>query len=105
MMKRQAEVIVAGHICLDVIPDFSGHKHATQGTNSDGRGLRLNPGALLEIGPATISTGGAVANTGLALHQLGVRVSLRGKVGDDLWGRAILDRLEQEAPRLSSDMI
>ena len=41
----------------------------------------------MKVGPAIRSTGGAVANTGLALHRLGIGVRLVGKVGrDTLWG-------------------
>ena len=40
-----------------------------------------------------INTGGAVANTGLALKLLGADVELMGKVGDDEFGRIVLDRL------------
>ena len=68
-----AEVVVAGHVCLDVIPVLSGP-------------AGLEPGRLLEIGPAEMSTGGAVPNIGLSLHRLGVPVRLMGKVGDDLFG-------------------
>jgi sugar/nucleoside kinase (ribokinase family) len=71
------DVIVAGHICLDIIPTIPGR-------------LDLEPGKLVEVGAAAISTGGAVSNTGRALHRLGVDVRLMGKVGDDLFGRAIL---------------
>ena len=48
------------------------------------------PGRLLQIGPATFSTGGPVSNTGLALHRLGIATRLMGKVGDDLLGQAAL---------------
>ena len=34
-----------------------------------------------KIGPATLATGGAVSNTGIALRRLGVRTRLMGKVG------------------------
>ncbi|MCG3150145.1 MAG: 2-dehydro-3-deoxygluconokinase [Verrucomicrobiae bacterium] len=78
------EAIVAGHICLDIIPTFPPH------------GATLTPGTLVKIGPATISTGGAVSNTGLALHRLGIATQLMGKVGDDLIGRAILDYIGEQ---------
>jgi sugar/nucleoside kinase (ribokinase family) len=73
--------IVAGHICLDLIPDLSG--------TQDGFEQRFRPGRLVEVGPAAISTGGAVSNTGLALHKLGIQTRLMGKVGDDLLGRVV----------------
>ena len=84
------EAVVAGHICLDIIPAFPAH------------GAALEPGKLIKMGPATISTGGAVSNTGLALHRLGIQTQLMGKVGDDLIGRAILDFI---GPTLAAGMI
>jgi sugar/nucleoside kinase (ribokinase family) len=74
--------IVAGHICLDVIPTLlsTGDFEAT-----------FRPGRLLEAGPVVISTGGAVSNTGLALHKLGINTQLMGKIGQDMYGQAILE--------------
>jgi len=76
------EVMVAGHLCLDILPDLS-HVKAGQ------RSSLLLPGKLAEIGPVTLSTGGAVSNTGLALNQLGIRTYLAAKVGRDLFGQAV----------------
>ena len=87
-----ARVLVAGHVCLDVIPALAGPAD-------------FAPGALTEIGPADMSTGGAVANTGLALHRLGVPVRLMGKVGDDLLGRAVLEALRSHDAALADGMI
>ncbi|HEY0007382.1 MAG TPA: carbohydrate kinase family protein, partial [Tepidisphaeraceae bacterium] len=87
-----AQIVVAGHVCLDIIPHLTGPAD-------------VGPGRLLNIGPASISTGGAVANTGIALHRLGVPVRLMGKVGDDLFGRAVLDVLRNSAPHLADGMI
>jgi sugar/nucleoside kinase (ribokinase family) len=70
------EAVVAGHICLDIIPTFE-------------RPVTIVPGKLFKIGPAVISTGGGVSNTGLAMQRLGIRTRLIGKVGDDIFGRAI----------------
>ncbi len=76
-----SDVVVAGHIALDILPDMS----------------MLNPeqvigaGKVFEIGRITYSTGGAVSNTGLALHRLGVNVDLLASVGDDWIGQAIVD--------------
>jgi len=53
----------------------------------------------------TISTGGAVSNTGLALHRLGVPVRLMGKVGDDTFGRATLDVFRGHDPALAEGML
>jgi sugar/nucleoside kinase (ribokinase family) len=92
------EVVVAGHVCLDIIPHF---------TTDAGTALEayLAPGRLSEVGPAALSTGGAVSNTGLSLHRLGVDTRLMGKIGDDLFGRAILGIVEQHGPELAEGMI
>ncbi len=87
-----SRIIVAGHICLDIIPQLPGAAITT-------------PGRLMKIGPATVSTGGAVANTGLALHQLGVPVRLMGKVGNDTFGANILDTLRAYDLALADGMI
>src|SRR5262245_48940231 len=84
------DVVVAGHVCLDVMPRLDGP-------------AAIVPGGLIEVGDAALSTGGAVANTGVALHRLGVAVRLVGKVGDDLFGGAVLDALG--AHGLAGDMI
>jgi sugar/nucleoside kinase (ribokinase family) len=97
MVQKRAEVVVAGHICLDIIPDIGEH--------TKGMDAILVPGKLINIGPAVTATGGAVSNTGIALHKLGMSTSLMGKVGDDLFGRAILDMLNRHSSRLSEGMI
>lgn len=94
-----SEIIVAGHICLDVIPTINGD------SRGQGIGEMLTPGKLVEIGPAQLSTGGAVSNTGLALHRLGLPVKLMGKVGDDLFGDAILNVLRDYGASLADGMI
>lgn len=94
-LRRPVEAVVAGHICLDVIPEFP--SHVTAGA--------LSPGSLVKVGPALRSTGGAVANTGLALHRLGIGVRLVGKVGRDLFGEEILNILRARSEELASGMI
>ncbi len=86
------QVVVAGTVCLDIIPVLP---HAAE----------LRPGSTVEAGPAVLSTGGAVANVGLALFRLGVPVRMMGKIGDDLFGRAVLDILVRHDPRLAASMI
>ncbi|MBO7728855.1 MAG: carbohydrate kinase family protein [Oscillospiraceae bacterium] len=73
------KVLVAGHICLDITPVFS----------QEAGDVSLDPGKLFVVGPAAISTGGAVANTGLAMHLFGADVTLLGKVGDDRFGELV----------------
>ena len=75
------DVTVAGHIALDILPDMSSLKPEQV----------IGAGKVYEIGRISYSTGGAVSNTGLALHRLGVSVGLQAAVGDDWVGRAIID--------------
>ena len=91
------EVVVAGHICLDIIPSLEQRQGSLD--------KLLVPGTLVKVGPAVVSTGGAVSNTGIALHRLGVPTRLMGKVGDDILGRAILDVLRSHNPALADGMI
>ncbi|MCC6456990.1 MAG: carbohydrate kinase family protein [Caldilineaceae bacterium] len=89
--------VVVGHICLDIIPAID--SLARQG------GQLVLPGKRTDIGPAALATGGVVSNTGLALHRLGIQTRLLGKIGDDLFGRTILDILHQRDPGLTAGMI
>lgn len=88
-----AEAVVAGHICLDVIPLLVGGA------------VQFIPGHTAEAGPAIFATGGAVSNTGLALHKLGVSTRLMGKVGDDLFGQAILRIVAEYGQELAGGMV
>jgi len=90
-------VAVAGHVCLDVIPAMRGMHESLQDV--------FVPGKLIDIGPAVLATGGAVANTGLALFRLGIPARLMGKVGDDWFGRTILGILRQHSLSLAEGMI
>lgn len=63
------------------------------------------PGKLVNVGGAVLATGGAVANTGIALHRLGMPVKLMGKVGDDIFGDAILSIFREEQESLADGMI
>lgn len=85
------DAVVAGHICLDIIPSLSGK-------------LAFEPGRLVEAGAATLSTGGAVSNTGLALNRLGVDVRLVGKIGDDLFAGCVRQLLDHRQPGLGEAM-
>ena len=82
------KIIAAGHICIDITPMFKGEK-CNNVTDL------LVPGKLINVGAADIHTGGSVANTGLAMKLMGADVSLMGKVGDDEFGRMILNILEK----------
>lgn len=84
------KVIVAGHICLDITPVFpAGKKKSISEV--------MMPGKLVQMNAASVSTGGAVANTGLAMKILGANVKLMGKVGTDAFGDmvcSIMDRYD-----------
>ena len=82
------KIIAAGHICIDITPVFS-CKRCSRIEEL------LVPGKLVHVEAADIHTGGSVANTGLAMKALGADVSLMGKVGDDEFGRMILNILEK----------
>ncbi len=92
-MRDPCDAVVAGHICLDVIPEIR---------NAD---FRFLPGQLLEVGPAVLSTGGPVSNTGLALHRLGISTKLMGKVGRDAFGQLIRRIVASHDGRLETGMI
>jgi sugar/nucleoside kinase (ribokinase family) len=90
----QATVIVAGHICLDILPGFASEPRFDAEPTSGSQlpfdfNSQFTPGGLTRVGPAVFSTGGAVANTGLALHKLGVQTALVARSGDDLFGSAV----------------
>jgi sugar/nucleoside kinase (ribokinase family) len=97
-MAKTHNAVVAGHLCLDIIPDM---RHNAQ----DNFATMFLPGRLLEVGSATFSTGGPVSNTGLALHKLGISTQLMGKVGDDLFGQAVKQLMSAYDPHLADSML
>jgi sugar/nucleoside kinase (ribokinase family) len=86
------DVVVAGHLCLDIIPRFV----------SDSE---LRPGKLVEVGQAELSTGGAVSNVGRALYRLGVDVALVGRIGDDPFGGIVRQLISDEALELTERLV
>jgi sugar/nucleoside kinase (ribokinase family) len=88
------DAIVAGHLCLDIIPDLSAHAAGQFDAI-------LQPGKLVNVGAAAISTGGAVSNTGLALHRLGIDTRLIAKVGSDQLGLVIRQIVASHAQHLA----
>lgn len=97
MSAQGRRIVVAGHICLDLIPEIPVRKERIEDL--------LEPGKLLAVGPAITATGGAVANTGIALHKLGYPVELVGKVGADPFGDVIRGILGRFDPALAKGMI
>lgn len=80
-------MIVAGHLCLDITP-------AIPDTGATTFSDLIAPGKLLTVGACTISTGGAVSNTGIPLSILGQNVGLMGKVGTDSFGDILYRKME-----------
>lgn len=85
------DVIVSGHLCLDLFPAMSGVSPATL----------AQPGRLIEVGSMRIATGGAVSNVGLALNRLGINVRLMATVGGDLIGQMIIAALRERDTALT----
>lgn len=82
------DIVVAGFITSDIFPTFYPTKNGFRDV--------FVPGRLVNIGPINITTGGAVANTGLALLKLGINTSLMGKIGDDDIGGIIKNVINQK---------
>ncbi|MCK5155982.1 MAG: carbohydrate kinase family protein [Spirochaetales bacterium] len=86
-MKNEIDVIVAGHTCIDLIPEFySGGENLTD---------VLSPGKLVNMGPMLTATGGAVPNTGGAMERFGLKTILVGKVGNDTLGSALTNHIHE----------
>lgn len=98
-MKKKA--VVAGHICIDITPVFPG-KETTSLTDY------LLPGKLINVDEAAAHTGGAVANTGLAMKILGADVTLMGKVGKDAFAdmvRSVLKKYDADQGLLVAENV
>lgn len=87
-MDRAFDVMVAGHLCLDIIPRFPD-------TGAQRIGDLLQPGKLVNVGAAALSTGGPVSNTGINLRTLGHRVCFCARVGDDALGQLTVSLLQR----------
>jgi sugar/nucleoside kinase (ribokinase family) len=88
MEKKTFDVIAAGHICFDVIPKFFD-------TGERDLGKILVPGKLVNVAKAALSTGGPVSNTGIALQILDNKVSFIARIGDDDFGKLVIERLKK----------
>lgn len=80
--------MVAGHLCLDIIPLFP---------DTGARSIEqiMRPGKLVNVNDARISTGGPVSNTALNLKKLGNKVAFCACVGDDVLGKIAMGLLSQ----------
>ncbi len=97
MAEKALDAVVAGHVCLDITPAFG----EVSGTTI---AEILKPGQLLRMQGVQVSPGGAVGNTGPALHRLGLSVALMGKCGRDPFGHILLERLRDRAPGAEAGM-
>lgn len=86
------KIVVAGHVSLDITPEFH-NQPVTQVSEL------FRPGKLIEVGAATLHTGGAVCNTGLALHKLGADVVLLAKIGADEFGALVKKEIAESGCR------
>ena len=81
MSEKAYDAVVAGHVCLDIIPELS-HPGGTVEQV-------FVPGKLLNIESTAFCTGGAVSNVGIPLIKLGIHTGLMGKIGNDAFGSGI----------------
>ncbi len=93
-MPKPLDAVVAGYLGVDLAPAFL---PAAEGVSA---GDLLRPGKLTEVGPLEISSGGVVANTGLAMAVLGSRVALMGLVGQDALGELLVGLLDRTGASL-----
>jgi len=90
------DAIVAGHLCVDLIPEID---RATAESASF-----MEPGRLTESGRLTVSTGGAVSNTGISMHRLGLDVRLVARLGNDTTGFLARDLVAAHSRTLSEHL-
>lgn len=83
----EKKILVAGHLCVDITPEFP------EGKKKPISEL-LTPGKLLQMKHATVHTGGVVSNTGLALKKMGADVRLVGKLGEDAFGDMVRNMMK-----------
>lgn len=92
------DAVVAGHICLDMIPGL--------GELPSGQLMRLMvPGRLINVSSMTFSTGGAVSNTGIALSKLGLKTHLIGKIGSDPLAATVKAVVDRHAPGQGKSLV
>jgi sugar/nucleoside kinase (ribokinase family) len=73
-------VVVAGHVCLDLIPRIDALPS-------------LRPGTLTQVGAMVLRPGGCVANAGGTLAALGDQVRLFADIGNDPLASALISLL------------
>jgi len=53
-------------------------------------------GGLVLVDSVTLTTGGNVCNTGVAMARLGMKIAAAGLVGNDVLGAAVVEKLQSE---------
>ncbi len=87
MVQKKFDAIIAGHVCLDLTPKLDIYGKTVDEV--------LRPGKLVQTGECCISLGGPVSNTGIAMNILGQKVALMCKVGNDMFGRIIGEKITE----------
>jgi sugar/nucleoside kinase (ribokinase family) len=87
--KKNLEIVAAGHTCLDLIPAFTIEGKVDKMTDV------LVPGKMINMGNCVVVGGGPVTNAGVSIRRLGVKTELIGKIGDDDFGKQILQWYEE----------
>lgn len=73
-------IAIVGHLCVDIRPQLPGPPV-------------LEPGVLAQVGPAVVTLGGAVANSGRVAALLGAPVAAWGAIGRDDLGAIVSSHL------------
>ena len=89
MKKKDLEIVAAGHTCLDLIPAFTIDGKVEHMTDV------LVPGKMINMGKCVVVGGGPVTNAGVSIRRLGVKTELIGKIGEDDFGKEILNWYEE----------
>lgn len=87
-MARPYDIMVAGHLCLDLFPTIPD-------TGAARFDELIQPGKLVNVDSLTMGPGGVVSNTGVAMLALGDNVRFCAAVGDDELGRLTRDILAE----------
>lgn len=90
---KKAEIVVAGHMCLDISPEFGLQEAQKVET-------LFRPGRLINIDGVTVSGGGPVTNTGFAMARLGIAVQTMAGIGNDEFGRLLASIAQAETGAL-----
>ncbi|HEY5408379.1 MAG TPA: PfkB family carbohydrate kinase [Ginsengibacter sp.] len=88
-MKKDYDAVIAGYLCVDLIPEFKREKPVTYIAEF------LKPGKLIELNGLDVTLGGVVANTGIAMKKFSKNIFLNSVIGDDFIGKICSDWLNE----------